>query len=206
MTRLPLIPTILVAAAVAVMVGLGIWQLQRAEWKEGLLARYDEASALPPVAWPSMIAEAEPYYFRRAAGFCLEVTGWRPTAGRNRAGQSGWSFIASCRTGAEGPGMQADMGWSRESRTPTWRGGEVSGVIAPDERHRLRLVSATPAPGLEPSAPPSPETIPNNHLFYAIQWFFFAAAAAIIYILALRRRRPRELPPRSSGVKAPARS
>ena len=38
MTRkLPLVPTILVAGAVAVMIGLGVWQLQRAKWKEGLL-------------------------------------------------------------------------------------------------------------------------------------------------------------------------
>src|SRR5205085_173423 len=35
--RLPLIPTIIVAAAVAIMIGLGVWQLQRARWKEGLL-------------------------------------------------------------------------------------------------------------------------------------------------------------------------
>ncbi|HEX6072551.1 MAG TPA: SURF1 family cytochrome oxidase biogenesis protein, partial [Sphingomicrobium sp.] len=34
--RLPVIPTIVVAAAVAAMIGLGIWQLQRAHWKEGL--------------------------------------------------------------------------------------------------------------------------------------------------------------------------
>jgi cytochrome oxidase assembly protein ShyY1 len=85
--------------------------------------------------------------------------------------------------------MQVDMGWSSSSAPPaTWRGGPVGGVIASDRDHRIRLVSARPAPGLEPSAPPSPELTPNNHLFYAIQWFFFAAAAAVIYVLALRRR------------------
>jgi cytochrome oxidase assembly protein ShyY1 len=35
---------------------------------------------------------------------------------------------------------------------------------------------------------PSPDSIPNNHLSYAIQWFLFAAAAALIYVLALRLR------------------
>ena len=35
MTRkLPLIPTVLVGLAIAVMIGLGIWQLQRREEKE----------------------------------------------------------------------------------------------------------------------------------------------------------------------------
>jgi len=192
MKRWPVIPTIIVGIAVASMIGLGIWQLQRAQWKAGLLDHYEIASRLPPIAWPITPAKAEDYYFRRASGFCLEVTGWRPTAGRNVEGESGWSFIASCRTGAEGPGMLADMGWSKSNQAPTWRGGEVSGVIASDKGRLIRLVAATPAPGLEPSAPPSRETVSNNHLLYAIQWFFFAGAAAVIYLLALRRRR--ELP------------
>ena len=50
--RLPIIPTILVAAAVGLMIWLGIWQLQRARWKEGLLARYAQAETLPPIAFP----------------------------------------------------------------------------------------------------------------------------------------------------------
>jgi surfeit locus 1 family protein len=188
--RLPFIPTVVVAAAVAVLVGLGIWQLHRADWKEGLLARFETASRLPPTAWPVVPVGDESLYFRRANGFCTEATGWRAIAGRNTKGEPGWSHVASCRTGgAEGPGMQVDMGWSTASGAPAWRGGPVSGVIAPDSRHIIRLVAATPAPGLQPSAPPSPADIPNNHLFYAFQWFFFAAAAAVIYLIALRRRR-----------------
>ena len=54
--RLPIIPTIIVALAVALMIGLGIWQLQRAKWKEGLLAQYAEAQKLPPIAWPTVAA------------------------------------------------------------------------------------------------------------------------------------------------------
>jgi cytochrome oxidase assembly protein ShyY1 len=53
---------------------------------------------------------------------------------------------------------------------------------------RPMLVSDTAAPGLEASAPPSPDEVPNNHLAYAVQWFLFAGVAALIYILALRRR------------------
>ena len=61
-------------------------------------------------------------------------------------------------------------------------------MIAPDRMHKIRLVSASPAPGLQPSARPAPPVSSRSHLFYAIQWFFFAAAAAVIYVLALRRR------------------
>lgn len=190
MMRLPLIPTLLVGAAVAVMIGLGIWQLGRMQEKEALIARFQQASRLPPVAWPNIPPPDDALLYRRAEGFCLEVVGWRAGAGRNALGDTGWSHIASCRTGgAEGPGMQVDMGWSRSSAPPAgWKGGPVSGIIAPDREHKIRLVSNRAAPGLQPSAPPSPEAMPNNHLFYALQWFFFAGAAAVIYVLALRRR------------------
>jgi cytochrome oxidase assembly protein ShyY1 len=69
-----------------------------------------------------------------------------------------------------------------------WRGGPVSGIIAPDSRTRMRLVAASAPPGLLPSAPPSLRSIPNNHRFYAVQWFSFAAIAIIIYGLAVRKR------------------
>ncbi|WP_332810935.1 SURF1 family cytochrome oxidase biogenesis protein [Sphingomonas sp.] len=186
--KIPVLPTAIVAAAVAVMIGLGVWQLQRAEWKEGLLVRYGQAAGLPPVAWPNVPPKDDPPYYRRATGFCLEVVSWRAVAGRNLNDQPGWSHIAACRTGAEGPGMQVDVGWSRSSDPPQWRGGALDGVIAPDSKYGMRLIAATPAPGLVASAPPSPESVPNNHLAYAIQWFIFAAIAAIIYGLALRWR------------------
>jgi cytochrome oxidase assembly protein ShyY1 len=197
MTRLPFWPTVIVAAAVATMVALGIWQLRRIDQKEALVARYQAASKLPPVAWPSTPPADDSLLYRRSDGFCLQVVEWSAVAGQNAAGEPGWSHLASCRTGGlEGPGMRVDMGWSKDSKAPSgWDGGPVSGVIAPDRTHKIRLVSARAAPGLVPSAPPSPEGVPNNHLFYAIQWFFFAAAAAVIYVLALRRRQSKAPPP-----------
>jgi cytochrome oxidase assembly protein ShyY1 len=59
----------------------------------------------------------------------------------------------------------------------------------------VTLTAATAVPPLAPGQPPSLGTIPNNHRFYAIQWFFFAAAALVIYVLALRGRRRPTLPP-----------
>ena len=66
--RLPLLPTVLVAAAVATMIGLGIWQLQRAAWKEGLLATYRTAQGQPGIAFPTFPTKNEPPYFRKATG------------------------------------------------------------------------------------------------------------------------------------------
>ena len=188
--RLPIIPTIVVALAVAAMIGLGIWQLQRAQWKERLLAQYHAAEKLPPITWPSTPIKGDRLpLFRQATGLCLRPIGKRAVAGENRAGEPGYVQIIDCATGAEGPGMSVEVGWSKNPNArPDWRGGLVSGTIAPDRLTRMRLVAATAPPGLEPSAPPSIASIPNNHRAYAVQWFSFAAIALIIYGLALRKR------------------
>jgi surfeit locus 1 family protein len=193
MRRLPIIPTILVALAAATMIGLGLWQLDRAEQKEALIARYQAAQNRPPIAFPTIPTASEDLpLFRFATGVCLKPLRRRVTAGRNRAGESGYAHIIDCATGAEGPGMAVEVGWSRDPNAKIdWAGGPVSGIIAPDRETRIRLIAATAAPGLAPSAPPSLEQIPNNHLSYAFQWFAFAAIALIIYFLALRWRSAR---------------
>ena len=188
--KVPIIPTIIVALAVATMVALGVWQLQRKDQKEALLATYAAAANRPPIGWPSIPLKEPLPLFRAATGNCLSVTGFRTAAGQNLRGEPGFVVIADCRTSAEGPGMAVELGWTKDPNAGrAYRGGLVSGTIAPDRSNRMRLVAATAGPGLEPSAPPSPDTIPNNHLSYAVQWFLIAAIALVIYVLALRRRR-----------------
>jgi len=187
--KLPLVPTILVALAIAAMIGLGVWQLERRKEKEALLARYAAAANLPPIGWPSVPPKEPLPLFRSATANCLQVIGFRTAAGQNRQGDPGFLVVADCRTGAEGPGLSVELGWSKDPNAGrTYQGGLVSGVIAPDKLSRMRLVAASPGPGLVASAPPSPDIIPNNHLSYAIQWFLFAGIAALIYYLALRQR------------------
>ncbi|USI71825.1 SURF1 family protein [Sphingomonas morindae] len=186
--RVPLGPTLLVAAAVALMIGLGVWQLRRMHEKEALLARYAQAATLPPRAFPRD-RRAVDALFRRAEAFCLAPVTWRAGAGRDRAGEPGYRHIVECSTGAEGPGVALDMGWSKSPSAPQgWRGGTVRGVIGPDRGGQILLVADQPAPGLRASAVPTMDDIPNNHLAYAVQWFLFAGMAVIIYALVLRRR------------------
>jgi surfeit locus 1 family protein len=187
--RWPLIPTLVVAAAVLVMIGLGIWQLRRADEKNALLARYEAARGMPPIAFPTIPIGEDLPLFRQASGHCLRVLSRRTAAGENRKSETGFLHIAECGGGAEGPGMAVELGWSKDPNAGAgWNGGEVSGIIAPDRKSRMRLVSSTGLGGLEASKPPSTAAIPNNHLFYAVQWFLFAAIAALIYVLALRKR------------------
>ena len=187
--KLPLIPTIFVALAALTMIGLGAWQLERRKEKEALLASYAAAANLPPIGWPSIPPREPLPLFRSATGNCLSVVGYRTAAGQNRNGEPGYLVIADCRTGAEGPGLSVELGWSKDPNAGrNFQGGLVSGAIAPDKLSRMRLVAAVPGPGLMASAVPSPAIIPNNHLSYAIQWFLFAGIAVVIYLLALRQR------------------
>lgn len=190
--RLPLIPTLVVAAAVLVMIALGIWQIGRAGEKEALLARFAAARSQPPVPWPTRpIGDDQLPLFRKASGMCLEPTGKSVAAGRNRNGESGYVHLVDCRTGGmEGPGMRVVIGWSQDPKAGSdWRGGPVSGVIGSDREMRMRLVSAEGLAGLQPAAAPDLAEIPNNHIGYAVTWFAFAGIALLIYGLALRARK-----------------
>lgn len=210
--RFPIIPTILVAAAVATMIALGFWQLRRADEKKALQRQYERNLSLPPMALPPGALADESLLYRRATAFCLEVTNWRTTGGKAASGRGGTRFIADCSTGAEGPGFAAAMGVSPDPKAkPAWKGGEVTGRIVAEPRSgglferltgkspppRPMIVAEQPAPGLQASAPPAAEA-PNNSLAYAFQWFFFAAAAAAIYLLALRKRKGAAPPPQPS--------
>lgn len=187
MRKLPLVPTAIVLAAVAAMVALGIWQLQRSQWKAGLIERYSSARQMSAeVAWPSSPADYESALYRHARIDCAEVSGTDAVAGRSADGRSGWAHIAHCRLAGGGTADVA-IGWSDEPHPPAWRGGEVGGFVGP-AGDGVRLVAAPAQAGLAQLAPPDPNDLPNNHLAYAFQWFFFALTALVIYWLALRRK------------------
>jgi cytochrome oxidase assembly protein ShyY1 len=197
--RLPVVATVIVAIAVAIMIYLGFWQLRRAHENEQLLAQYAAASKEPPIAFPTAPQNGPLPLFRWATGFCQRVVSQRVTGGRNRNGEVGWAHVVDCATGGEGPGMSVEVGWSRDPNARVnWRGGLVSGVIVRDRIHRIRLVAASAPPGLEPAGLPSVETAvpvtPSRNRLYALQWFSFAAIALIIYGLAVRRRWKQERP------------
>jgi len=202
MRRAPLIPTIFVAAAVAVMIGLGVWQLQRAEWKERLLARAASRVKLPVLDLDPLVRSPggkplpDSLAFRRVRITCYFV-GLPPKvqAGRSEAGASGYSYVLPCFWDEQyswADRIRMNVGWSSRPavQLPSRREGMTFegqvGVV--EDGKPIILTAANALPPLERSAPPSPDTIPNNHQLYALQWFFFAAAAAAIYLLALRRR------------------
>jgi len=191
--RLPIFPTIIAAAAVAMLVGLGVWQLQRAKWKEGVIAHFAAAQKLPPITFPTVPLRTDQLpLFRYATALCLRPIGQRATVGENRQGEPGYVQIIDCATGAEGPGMSVEVGWSKNPNAKVnWRGGLVSGIIVPDRVSRMRLVAATAPTGLEPSKVPDVSTVsaitPAGHRGYAATWFALAVVALAVYAVAVRK-------------------
>jgi surfeit locus 1 family protein len=188
-----MIPTLLVTLAIAAMIALGLWQLlDRRPQKIAYLEQLRANPTLPVIAMP--IAPDERLLFRRAVAHCAAPVEVR-LAG---AGAAGFRAIATCAGGTI-----VQLGTTRDPNAkPVWAGGRVAGYVAhaPDRRSLIEtaidrtlpapmLVAATPPAGLAANAAPDVESVPNNHLAYAVQWFFFAAIAAIIYVLAVARRR-----------------
>ena len=186
MRRIPIVATLVVLAAVAAMITAGIWQLQRATWKEDLLARYDRAAKEQvAVAYPFVGSAQEGALYHHSRIECRKVLSQEVIAGRNLEDELGWAQIARCDT----PGGVAEvaLGWSKEPATRVWQGGVVDGMIGPSA-HGVRLVVAPAQAGLIELTRPDPHDLPNNHLSYAGQWFLFAFSALVIYALALRSK------------------
>jgi surfeit locus 1 family protein len=182
--RIPVIPTLLVLAAIAVMVRLGFWQLDRLHQKEALLAHYSAAETMSAdVPFPQDAAAAEKVLYRHTTVDCREVANPSSIAGSNAAGEPGLAHVVDC-TLADGGKARVVLGWSQNPANPVWSGGVVQGIVAPGPR----LVADPPLAGLAANARPDPSALPNNHLSYAVQWFLFAVTALVIYALALRKR------------------
>ena len=103
MRRVPVIPTLLTLVMLAVLVSLGVWQLQRREWKHALIARAEAAPKLPPLEprdyYRSLIG-AQSVQYRRAILPCSpgKVLPYDLKGGTSATtGDSGYLILVSCR-------------------------------------------------------------------------------------------------------------
>ena len=142
--KLPIVPTILVALAVATMIGLGIWQLERRKEKEALLATYAAAVNKPPMGWPSVPPKEPLPLFRwpRPTVYRLPVSARRRPESQGRARLLDHRGLPDrCRRTLAG-----ELGWTKDPNA----GRAIA--AAGQRRHRarpvsrMRLVAASPGP------------------------------------------------------------
>ncbi len=108
MRRFPVGLTIAAALALVVLVGLGVWQVQRLAWKTALLARIAALQTTPPRPLGPVLAAAargQDVGFMRVTTACGPAAGASPLAYRYavRDGQIGWRLLTLCSLADGGP-------------------------------------------------------------------------------------------------------
>jgi surfeit locus 1 family protein len=208
--RFPLVLTTLAAVAFAICCGLGVWQLQRAAWKQQELARIaalQHAASVPIGPVLSRAAKGEDVSLTRVSAACSPAPP-APAVLNMTTDKGDWiarvrSFCAVAAAPFNG-GVFVDRGFLAASRgqlnplpvvlpAPVM----VTGVLfderkAPSGAPRVVLVAETEtptAPGVTP-APYAGNAADNLQYVgaYWITWFGLAGALAAIYAAVLWRR------------------
>lgn len=204
MRRLPLAATLLTLVAVPCLIALGIWQLERREWKHALIARLEAASTMPPVSahdfYRAMIGE-EDLQYRRAEIDCRpgRVAPYDIKGGTSADEQGGFLILVDCNDPVRHrkPDLVVVAGWTiRPDAVKTLDlDTSFAGTLiehpygnAPG-RPQFMLIPTTAVPPLQPSRIPVPGDLPDNHMSYALQWFSFAITLLVIYTIYVRRWR-----------------
>ncbi|WP_439573016.1 SURF1 family protein [Phreatobacter sp.] len=141
------LPGILALGALAVLVALGSWQLNRLAWKQALIAQVEARAAAEPVplapasAWTAMSAETDDYRKVRLTGtfrhnreaYLYHVAGDTRTADRSRPQGQGW-FVMTPMDLAGGGTVIVNRGFvPTERRDPASRAaGQVGGTVTVD--------------------------------------------------------------------------
>lgn len=175
--RRPL-PILCVAAAIALLVGLGTWQIQRKAWKEGLIAaiadRYDRAST-PLGDLPDRPADAGDLAFlhvtvdgrfRDAASFVVPRPAPPGAVSAGSLSQPGFGLLTFLDR-ADGLPVLVDRGWIPATMRESAPRG--AGPV-----HLLGVVRAAPAPGWL-----TPDNVPADGIWYSIDPPAMAEAAGL---------------------------
>ncbi|MGM0585759.1 MAG: SURF1 family protein [Pseudomonadota bacterium] len=200
----------------AILIGLGVWQVQRLEWKLGIIERLEARLDAEPVALPESPTEAEDEYLRvSVAGrygeeeihVLTSLKPWGPgyrvvapfetEGGRRILVDRG--FIPQEEKGEDRAAPQAAVTgallWPDETDSFTPAPDRAENIwFARDLPAMAEALAAEPAlivaesnPGERPVATPLTVNIRNDHLEYAITWFGLAAVWAAMTVALVRR-------------------
>ncbi|MDP3803779.1 SURF1 family protein [Brevundimonas sp.] len=148
--RFPWGLTVVCALAFALLCGLGVWQVQRMQWKNGLIDQAGAAAALPPAPLADVLALHEPA-FRKVLVDCpgLATAPWVELQTIHE-GQSGVRLVSACRPTDFPAEFLIDRGFVADgvsARPPVAASTEPFRVIAE----------------LREAPPPGPMALPADH-------------------------------------------
>ena len=118
MKRFPWILTGLTAVAIVLLVGLGVWQVERLKWKEGLIAAADAAAAKPPAPLDQVLQETRSgadLEFRKALIVCPGLASAPFVELQSiHDGEAGVRLISACRPAGQDFSLLVDRGFVGE--------------------------------------------------------------------------------------------
>jgi len=148
--------TVFTLAALTLLIGLGVWQLQRLEWKEGLIGEIEARSKGAPITLKEAIefsrAGKDPSYYRVRVKGRLENDKERYLYALSNDGEPGWHIITPFESD-EGDLVLVDRGFVPEHlRDPSARSSgqlvgevEVTGLVRLPEVQGLFIPDNVPA-------------------------------------------------------------
>ncbi|GAW41355.1 SURF1 family protein [Brevundimonas sp. SH203] len=114
MRRFPWGLTVLTALAVVLLVGLGVWQVERLKWKQGLIAAADAAAAKPAAPLDQVLAEGD-LEFRKTLIVCPGLaTAPFVELQSIHDGEAGVRLISACRPAGRDFTLLVDRGFVGE--------------------------------------------------------------------------------------------
>ncbi|WP_119167509.1 SURF1 family protein [Algihabitans albus] len=129
--RPKLLPSLLTLLMVAVLIGLGSWQLQRLEWKIALLADMEQRTAAAPITLGEALASPGTAEYRpiRVTGRWLHDREMRLLA-RTYRGEPGLHIVTPLAL-SDGQRLLVDRGWvSLSAEDPALRAdGQPEGIV-----------------------------------------------------------------------------
>ncbi len=140
--------TLFTLAVLALLVGLGVWQLKRLAWKEGLIAEIETRAKGAPITLQEAIAVAregrDPSYYRVRVEGSFDHAKERHLYALSNDGEPGWHVITPLNS-VEGDLVLIDRGFVPDSlRDPSSRAaGQLEGDV---EVTGLVRLPETPGP------------------------------------------------------------
>ncbi len=118
------VPALATAVGILILIGLGVWQIQRLHWKESLLAHVAALQAAPAQPLAVVLARAHSGFdvdYTRVEAVCPDVeTAPYLKLYAVKDGYAGWRIIAACRLTAEPyRSILVDRGFVLQNQTPS---------------------------------------------------------------------------------------
>lgn len=148
MRRFPWILTVLTALALCLLIGLGVWQVERLQWKVGLMDAADAAAAKPPAPLVEVLGQGD-LEFRKALMVCRGLaTAPFVELQTIHDGKPGVRLISACRPEGQDFSLLVDRGFVSEavSDRPRVADSTLPLVLVGEFRTFSKPNGMTPAP------------------------------------------------------------